>query len=186
MGGRIWLLMLGLLLAAAGAVSGQNSGSSPTTEEATTPGGTATARDNSQSMAARPIEQSSPLDHPSEQSSPGTPLNHPSEQSSPGTPLNHPSEQSSPGTPLAPDGDNQKLREQILKVLRAHSSLASSSFDVEVSDSQIELSGSVPTAREKEIARRIAQSYGNNRSVADTKVGVRNSGGARSTQASQR
>jgi hypothetical protein len=173
MGGRIWLLMLGLLLAAAGAVSGQNSGSSPTTEEATTPGGTATARDNSQSMAARPIEQSSPLDHPSEQSSPGTPLNHPSEQSS-------------PGTPLAPDGDNQKLREQILKVLRAHSSLASSSFDVEVSDSQIELSGSVPTAREKEIARRIAQSYGNNRSVADTKVGVRNSGGARSTQASQR
>jgi osmotically-inducible protein OsmY len=90
------------------------------------------------------------------------------------------------GTPLAPDGDNQKLREQILNALRAHSSLASSSFNVEVSDSQIELSGSVPTAREKETARRIAQSYGNNRSVVDAKIDVRNAGGAQGTQATQR
>ncbi len=89
------------------------------------------------------------------------------------------------GTPLAPDGDNQKLREQILNALRAHSSLASSSFNVEVSDSQIELSGSVPTAREKETARRIAQSYGNNRGVVDSKVDVRNAGAAQGAQASQ-
>ena len=70
--------------------------------------------------------------------------------------------------------DNQELREQILNALHAHSSLASSTIDVEVSGSRIVLSGSVPTAREKEIARRIAQSYGNNRSVVDSKIGVRN------------
>jgi len=170
----LWLL----ILVAAAAVSWQIPGSSPTTVEAATAGETATAGNSAQSTAA------TRSNHPSEQGSPGTPL-YPSEQNSPGTPL-YPSEQDSPGTPLAPDGDNQKLREQILNVLRAHSSLASSSFEVEVSDSQIELSGSVPTAREKEIARRIAQSYGNNRSVADTKVGVRNAGGAQSTPASQR
>jgi hypothetical protein len=106
--------------------------------------------------------------------------------SSPGAPLYHPSEQSSPGAPLAPDDDNQELREKILNVLRAHSSLASSSFDVEVSDSRIELSGSVPTAREKEIARRIAQSFGNNRTVAVAKIEVRNAGAAQGAQSSQR
>ncbi len=153
---RLWLLILGLFLSAAAAVSWQIPGSSPTNVEA------ATAGNSARSTAA------TPLDHPSKQNLPGTPL--------------YPSEQS---LPLAPDGDNQKLREQILNVLRAHSSLASSSFEVEVSDSQIELSGSVPTAREKEIARRIAQSYGNNRSVADIKVGVRNAG-AQSAPASQR
>jgi hypothetical protein len=145
-----------LILVAAAAVSWQIPGSSRTSVEA------ATAGNSAQSAAA------TRSDHPGEQ---GPPL--------------YPSEQILPGTPLAPDGDNQELREQILNVLRAHSSLASSSFEVEVSDSQIELSGSVPTAREKEIARRIAQSYGNNRSVADTKVGVRNAG-AQSTPASQR
>ncbi len=68
---------------------------------------------------------------------------------SPETSLGQPSEQ---GAGFAPDDDNQKLREKILNALRAHSSLASSNFNVEVSDSQIELSGSVPTAREKEIS----------------------------------
>jgi hypothetical protein len=81
--------------------------------------------------------------------------------------------------------DNQELRERILNALHAHSSLASSTIDVEVSDSWIVLSGSVPTAREKETARRIAQSYGNNRSVVDSKIGVRNIGGAQGTAASQ-
>jgi len=101
------------------------------------------------------------------------------------TPLSQPGEQSSPETPLAPDGDNQELRGKIMNALRAQPALASSSFDIEVSDSRIELSGSAPTAREKEIARRIAQSYGNNRSVVDTKVAVRNAGQAQGTRASQ-
>jgi osmotically-inducible protein OsmY len=110
------------------------------------------------------------------------------EEASPNTvtaPFSQASEQSSPETPLAPDGDNQELRGKIMKTLRAQPALASSSFDIEVSDSQIELSGSVPTAREKEIARRIAQSYGSNRSVVDTKVAVRNAGQAQGTRASQ-
>jgi len=106
-----------------------------------------------------------------------------SAQNAAATQFNQPNEQ---GSPLAPDGDNQKLREQILNALRAHSSLASSSFNVQVSDAQIELSGSVPTAREKETARRIAQSYGNNRSVADAKIDVRNAGAAQGTQTTQR
>ncbi len=83
-------------------------------------------------------------------------------------------------------GDNQELREQILNALHAHSSLASSTIDVEVSGSRIVLSGSVPTAREKETARRVAQSYGNNRSVVDSNLGVRNLGAAQGAAASQR
>lgn len=83
-------------------------------------------------------------------------------------------------------GDNRELREQILNALHAHSSLASSTIDVEVSGSRIVLSGSVPTAREKETARRIAQSYGNNRSVVDSNLGVRNLGAAQGAAASQR
>jgi osmotically-inducible protein OsmY len=87
---------------------------------------------------------------------------------------------------LASAGEDQELREQILNALHAHSSLASSTIDVEVSDSRIVLSGSVPTTREKETARRIAQSYGNNRSVVDSKIGVRSIGGTQGTAASQR
>jgi osmotically-inducible protein OsmY len=83
---------------------------------------------------------------------------------------------------LAPDGDNQEVRGRILSALRAQSSLASSTFEVNVTDSQIELSGSVPTAREKEIARRIAQSYGNNRGVAAAKIVVRNAAGAQASE----
>jgi len=94
-----------------------------------------------------------------------------------------PAEPGLPGISSAPEGENQKLREQILNALRADSSLASSSFNVEVSGSQIVLSGSVPTAREKETARRIAQSYGNNRSVGATKIDVRNAGRAEETLA---
>lgn len=107
------------------------------------------------------------------------------EDASPSTATAQLSEQSSPETPLTSDGDNQELCGKIMNGLRAQPALASSSFDVEVSDSRIEISGSVPTAREKEIARRIAQSYGNNRSVVDTKVAVRNAGQAQGTQASQ-
>jgi hypothetical protein len=74
------------------------------------------------------------------------------------------------GPPSA--GENQELREQILNALHAHSSLATSTIDVEVSDSRI--------------ARRIAQSFGNNRNVVDSKIGVRNFGRAQGTAASQR
>jgi Flp pilus assembly secretin CpaC len=96
---------------------------------------------------------------------------------------NRPRESGSPGISSATEGENQKLREQILNALRADSSLASSSFNVEVSGSQIVLSGSVPTAREKETARRIAQSYGNNRGVGAAKIDVRNAGRAEETLA---
>lgn len=96
---------------------------------------------------------------------------------------NRPSEPGSPGISLATEGENQKLREQILNALRADSSLASSSFSVEVSGSQIVIGGSVPTAREKETARRIAQSYGNNRGVSAAGIDVRNAGKAEETLA---
>jgi osmotically-inducible protein OsmY len=83
-----------------------------------------------------------------------------------------------PGISSATESENQRLREQILNALRADSSLASSSLNVEVSGSQIVLSGSVPTARERETARRIAQSYGNNRGVRAAEIDVRNAGRA--------
>ena len=79
-----------------------------------------------------------------------------------------------PAPPLAPDGDNQEIQGRIESALRAQSALGSSSFEVNVTDSRIELAGSVPTAREKETARRIAQSYGNNRTVEDRRIIVRN------------
>ena len=87
--------------------------------------------------------------------------------------------------PLAPDGDNQAIQGEIQSALRAQSSLGSSSFEVKVTDSRIELAGSVPTAREKETARRVAQSYGNNRTVEDAKIIVRNAPAARGTEGSQ-
>ncbi|MGA2960464.1 MAG: BON domain-containing protein [Candidatus Korobacteraceae bacterium] len=91
---------------------------------------------------------------------------------------NRPSEPGLPGISSATESENQRLREQILNALRADSSLASSSLNVEVSGSQIVLSGSVPTARERETARRIAQSYGNNRGVRAAEIDVRNAGRA--------
>ena len=78
--------------------------------------------------------------------------------------------------PLAPDPNNERLRQQIQKTLGTVPSLLSSQLDVQVTDSQIELSGNVPTVRDKETARRVAQSYGNNRKVVDSKVQVQNPG----------
>lgn len=88
-----------------------------------------------------------------------------------------------PAPPLSPDGDNREIQGQIQSALTAQSALGSSSFEVNVTDSQIELAGSVPTAREKQTARRIAQSYGNNRTVEDRKIVVRNA--AAGTEAAQ-
>ncbi len=84
---------------------------------------------------------------------------------------------SSGGNPSAiraaiPSPENEKLRGQIRNTLRNEPALAGSRLDVEVTDSRIELSGSVPTGREKEVARRLVQSYGNNRRVIDSKVDV--------------
>jgi hypothetical protein len=74
---------------------------------------------------------------------------------------------------VIPSPENEKLRGQIQNTLRNEPSLAGSRLDVAVTDSEIELSGSVPTGREKEAARRLAQSYDNNRRVVDSKVNVR-------------
>jgi osmotically-inducible protein OsmY len=73
--------------------------------------------------------------------------------------------------------ENDRLREQIQSTLRKEPSLASSRVEVEVNSSQIVLSGSVPTQREKQAAYRLAQSYGNNRRVVDDKVNVQSTSG---------
>lgn len=72
--------------------------------------------------------------------------------------------------PLPSAEDNQSLRQQIEDALEGDPALAASHISVNVTDSQIELSGTVPTSRDKDNVRRIAQSYGNNRQVVDTKV----------------
>ncbi|MGA2992295.1 MAG: BON domain-containing protein [Candidatus Korobacteraceae bacterium] len=82
--------------------------------------------------------------------------------------------------------ENERLRQQIQSTLRNEPSLARSPLDVEVTGSQIVLSGSVPTARDKQTARRIAQSYGNNRSVVDSKVSVQSAGVMPAAQGLQR
>jgi osmotically-inducible protein OsmY len=82
--------------------------------------------------------------------------------------------------------ENERLRQQIQSTLRNEPSLARSPLDVEVTGSQIVLSGIVPTARDKQTARRIAQSYGNNRRVVDSKVSVQSAGVMPAAQGLQR
>ena len=74
--------------------------------------------------------------------------------------------------PTPASSENYKLREQIQGTLRNEPSLAGSRLDVEVTDSQILLSGSVTAERDKQTVLRIARSYGNNRRVVDEKVSV--------------
>jgi Flp pilus assembly secretin CpaC len=84
-----------------------------------------------------------------------------------------------------PGSENEKLRGQIQSTLRNEPSLTRCRLEVEVTDSEIVLSGSVPTAREKQTAHRLAQSYGNNRRVVDSKVNVQNAGGQSAAQGGQ-
>jgi osmotically-inducible protein OsmY len=59
------------------------------------------------------------------------------------------------------------LRSQIDSALKSDPTLGNAQLSVDVNASQITLSGSVPSGKEKQTAVRIAQSYAGNRRVSD-------------------
>ncbi len=68
---------------------------------------------------------------------------------------------------MTPDVDSRTLQGEIDSALKSDPTLANSQVSVQVSDSQITLSGSVPSGKDKVTATRIAQSYAGNRRVKD-------------------
>ena len=63
--------------------------------------------------------------------------------------------------------DSATLKGQLESAFQAEPTLTGSTIQVNVSDSTVELTGSVPTTKEKITAKRIAQSYAGNRKVVD-------------------
>jgi osmotically-inducible protein OsmY len=64
-----------------------------------------------------------------------------------------------------PDVDSNTLRSEIDSALKSDPSLGNSQLSVDVNDTQITVSGSVPSGKEKQTAIRIVQSYAGNRRV---------------------
>jgi BON domain len=67
--------------------------------------------------------------------------------------------------------DSASLQQQLKQAYESEPSLNGSSIDVAVTDSQVELTGTVPTNKDKINADRIAKSYAGSRKVVD-KVSV--------------
>ena len=67
--------------------------------------------------------------------------------------------------------DSASLQQQLDQAYQSEPSLNGSKIEVGVTDSQVELHGSVPTSKDKITVERIAKSYAGNRKVVD-KVAV--------------
>ena len=76
--------------------------------------------------------------------------------------------------------DSATLKGQLESAYQAEPTLTGSNIQVNVTDASVELTGSVPTGKEKVTAKRIAQSYAGNRKVID-KMTVSGRGGATAT-----
>ncbi len=63
--------------------------------------------------------------------------------------------------------DSATLKGQLESAYQAEPTLTGSNIQVNVTDTSVELTGSVPTGKEKITAKRIAQSYAGNRKVID-------------------
>jgi len=74
---------------------------------------------------------------------------------------------SSPASDQPASSDSATLQTTIQDKLKSEPLLSSSNVNVNVTDSTIELSGTVSTGKEKQTAERIAQSYAGNRKVVD-------------------
>ena len=75
--------------------------------------------------------------------------------------------QGSAPMPSSNVSDSASLKGQLDQAYQSEPSLSGSNIQVEVSDTSIQLSGSVPTGKEKTTAKRIAQSYAGNRKVVE-------------------
>ncbi len=63
--------------------------------------------------------------------------------------------------------DSATLKGQLESAYQAEPTLTGSNIQVNVNDTTVELTGTVPTGKEKTTAKRIAQSYAGNRKVVD-------------------
>ena len=63
--------------------------------------------------------------------------------------------------------DNSTLQNQIQTAIKNEPTLVNDAITVSVTDSAVELSGTASSKKERQTARRIAQSYANNRKVTD-------------------
>ncbi|MGE5110882.1 MAG: BON domain-containing protein [Acidobacteriaceae bacterium] len=82
--------------------------------------------------------------------------------------------------PSTNPADSTSLKQQLDQAYQSEPSLSGSNIQVDVTDSQVQLTGSVPSGKEKLTAKRIAQSYAGNRKVAD-KLTVSGSPASQST-----
>jgi hypothetical protein len=73
--------------------------------------------------------------------------------------------------------DSASLQQQLDQAYQSEPSLSGSKINVDVNDSQVQLTGSVPTSKDKITAERIAKSYAGNRKVLN-KVSVAGSASA--------
>ena len=64
---------------------------------------------------------------------------------------------------------NDQLKAQIENALRNEPTLSNANVAVSVTDSNIDLSGTVPTSNDKQTAERIAQSYSGNRQMSESR-----------------
>ena len=71
------------------------------------------------------------------------------------------------GTSTAMGGTSSDLQQKIEQAIKSDNTLANANIIVKVSDSNIELSGTATTGKDKQTARRIAQSFAGNRKVVD-------------------
>ncbi|HEV2963488.1 MAG TPA: BON domain-containing protein [Candidatus Angelobacter sp.] len=82
----------------------------------------------------------------------------------PNSPEQTPSSQQAPGATAAAGGDIQM---QIQNALQKEPTLSNDNITVSVTDDTIELNGTVASGKEKQTAKRIAQSYAGNRKVKE-------------------
>jgi hypothetical protein len=75
--------------------------------------------------------------------------------------------QGSAAMPSSNIADSASLKGQLDQAYQSEPSLSGSSIQVDVTDSAIQLTGSVPTGKDKTTAKRIAQSYAGNRKVVE-------------------
>jgi hypothetical protein len=75
--------------------------------------------------------------------------------------------QGSAPLPSSNVADSASLKGQLDQAYQSEPSLSGSSIQVDVSEAAIQLTGSVPTGKEKTTAKRIAQSYAGNRKVVE-------------------
>jgi|SRR5579859_5902088 len=134
--------------------------------------GFASAGAYSQSQSSRPQQpQSGTAQSPSTSQSP--PIEPSSSQTNPNgsmtqtpaSPEQAPSSQQAPGATAAAAGGDIQM--QIQNALQKEPTLSNDNLTVSVTDDAIELNGTVASSKEKQTAKRIAQSYAGNRKVKE-------------------